>query len=264
MAVAGLCAGSLSSCGGSSAPPLTHAQLIAQADAICGRANRQLDPSRVHGLSSRQIDRRALRILDSETSQLRGLRPGRADAASYGRFVTAYARQRPLMVAFQRQERSGDDAAPLGRLFVQLSAAGAAASSLGATSCGLTVSTLPASSAQTYRTVVTSECFQLTSAIGTIPKPSSAADLAVWDHRLDPVLDQAIRDLRAARPAPGQVSMIALAAQPAGLRSAVDATGAALTAGDTAAIPADIRKVGAATTRFDSSAHADGLQGCRL
>src|SRR5579871_4378893 len=264
VSLASLCAGSLVGCGGSSTSPLTHAKLIAAADSICGWANHALNPGAVHGLTMRQMNARSLRIYDQTMVRLRGLHPRPADAPGYRRFVAAYAAQRPLIVAFQRAAGSGAETAPIGRLYAQIAQVGVAATSFGVSTCALAVDTRPAPTAQDYLVTVSSECLQLSSAIKTVPRPGSPADLAVWARRLDPLFDQAVRDFRGAEPATGQTPVTPATAELVALHGAIDATARALTSGNIAGIPAAVRKVGSLTAQFDRAAAAGGLSDCRL
>jgi hypothetical protein len=91
-------------------PPLTHAQLVARADAVCVRYAPQLEAPGGGELGDPGFDAAWLRVFERQRRALTALRPSPVDAARYGRFLSALP---PIANAFRTLTKSIEQGKPV-------------------------------------------------------------------------------------------------------------------------------------------------------
>ena len=92
-------------------PPLTHAQLVSRANAICVRHAPQLASSGTAGeLGEPAFDAAWLKAFGRQRRELTALQPSDADAPAYGRFLAALP---PVANAFRNLARSIERGRPV-------------------------------------------------------------------------------------------------------------------------------------------------------
>jgi hypothetical protein len=92
-------------------PPLTHAQLVSRADAVCARYAPQLAAPRAEGrLGDPTFDAAWLKVFERQRRELTALRPSSVDAERYGRFLEALP---PVAAAFRKLSSSIERGRPV-------------------------------------------------------------------------------------------------------------------------------------------------------
>jgi hypothetical protein len=92
-------------------PPLTHAQLVSRADAICVRHAPQLaSPRTGGGLGDPVFDAAWLKVFERQRRELTALRPPQAEAARYRRFLDALP---SVATAFRKLARAIEQGRPV-------------------------------------------------------------------------------------------------------------------------------------------------------
>jgi hypothetical protein len=196
-----------SGCGGSGAsssapsPLLTHGQLIAQADRICGAYSHTTSVEFRDVTSNEQaaaIWDTYLGQFDRLINDLRALRPSPQDAAAYRAWLDAGERQRPLIVA--ARPPASDDAT--GKLVLVAAGVNSMAADLGMRDCsiGIDLSEHPITR-QRYVQLADGICANAAAAFGTVAQPNDLAGFDAWITALMPLFRMTERDLDAI-PAP--------------------------------------------------------------
>jgi hypothetical protein len=206
-AVAAGCGGSASSPAPS--PVLTHDQLIAKADRICGAY------SHTTSVEFRDVKSNAqatalwdtyLGQFDRLISDLRALRPSPQDAAAYRVWLDAGEGQRPLIVA--ARPPASDDAT--GKLVLAVAGVNSMAADLGMRDCSIDIdlSEHPITR-QRYVQLADGFCANAAAAYGTVAQPNALAGFDAWITTLMPLFRMTERDLDAIPAPPGDEERVA-------------------------------------------------------
>ena len=204
-----------SGCGGSGAassapsPLLTHDQLIAKADRICGAYSHTTSVEFRDVTSNEQaaaIWDTYLGQFDRLINDLRALRPSPQDAAAYRAWLDAGERQRPLIVA--ARPPAGEDAT--GKLVLAAAEVNSMAAGLGMRDCSIDIdlSEHPITR-QRYVQLADGICANAAAGFGTVAQPNDLAGFDAWITTLMPLLRMTERDLDAIPAPPGDEERVA-------------------------------------------------------
>lgn len=248
-------------CGGSSRE--SHASLVADANAICQRLNHQLSVGELTKLRGAKLHAAVRDAFDAAVGELKALRPSKADAATFGRFVDDTERQRAQIVASESAYSPASVAANQ-KLYVEIATASQVALRLGIAQCALQADTTqPSASAGDYHAFLEGSCGQFLVSVLAIPKPTSPAELVTWIDRVNPLYAQFLRDAKAARPPrAGAAPIDDWISADARLKAALDALARDAANRQTTRVSADLLAARAASRAISADASADGIPAC--
>jgi len=188
----------VSACGGGgTAAPLSHDQLVSQADRLCAAYSSELTKVFAHADSVAAADSAYdayLERFDHLIKDLRALRPPVGDSKAYRAWLEAAVSQRPLIEATRPPAAEADT----GRLWFAISRVDHLAAGLGMWDCATSVdrNQVPMTRSS-YAQVADSVCYSAGAAFKLLPKPDGLAAFSNEIDQLEPVFEETQRDLHA-------------------------------------------------------------------
>ena len=178
--------------------PLSHAQLVQRADALCRSYSHRTTVDFRDGAATQAVWNAHLAEFDRLISDLRTLRPSSNDRAAYTAWINAGERQRPLIVA---AGPSGSEA-DIGKLVLAAAKVNAMAADMGMRDCAVDVdeTETPMTKAR-YIDIADGLCASTQAALQQVPAPSTLPEFDRAMTQLMPVITMLQRDLHAI-PAP--------------------------------------------------------------
>lgn len=191
------CGGGGASSTGAAQGPLSHAELVQQADAICRTYSHQVSEEfrdvKTNAAAAALWDKH-LAEFDGLISDLRRLKPSDGDRVAYQAWLEAGEGQRPLIVA----ARPPTTDAALGKLVLEVARVNGMAAGIGMRDCALDVDATesPMTKAR-YIEVADGVCEGAQAALEQVPVPRSLPDFDTAMQQMMPVIRMLQRDLRA-------------------------------------------------------------------
>lgn len=179
---------------GSHPDPLSHAQLVQRADALCRTYNHRFTVEFPDGAPTQAEWDGHVAEFDQLIADLRTLRPSANDRAAYTAWIDAGERQRPLIVA---AGPAGSDA-EIGKLVLAAANVNAMAAGMGMSDCAVDVDeTETPMSKSRYIDIADGLCAASQAALGQVPAPDTLPDFDRAMKQMMPVITMVQRDLRA-------------------------------------------------------------------